>query len=126
MSRPAASAAKGLRLGSTTFALVAVVAAAAAAIALAYTKHESRKSFIELQRLSEARDALNIEYGRLQLEQSSYAAHGLIETKADDVLSLKRPSAEEVFLIGDDGDYRFVGLEPAGTGTAQATPGETP
>ena len=105
---------------STTLALVALGAATAAAVALAYTKHESRKHFIELQRLSRERDALNTEWTRLQIEQAAYAAHSLIETKADGDLSLKRPAPGDVFLIGDDGDYRFVGLEPAADDATRA------
>ena len=109
---------------STTLALVALAAAAAAAIALAYTKHEARRHFIELQKLSRERDALNMEWKQLQLEQSTYAAHSLIENRASRELALKRPAAADVFLIGDDGDYRFVGLETAVGDDAQALAGD--
>ncbi|MEL6869339.1 MAG: cell division protein FtsL [Pseudomonadota bacterium] len=97
---------------SLSLVVLLLVALCVAAIALAYTKHQSRQLFIELQALSAQRDDLNVEWGRLQLEQSSYAAHSLIEKKAAESLSLFRPSASEVFLISNDGDYRFVGLEP--------------
>ncbi|MEO0614992.1 MAG: cell division protein FtsL [Pseudomonadota bacterium] len=98
---------------SPTLAIVALFAATAAAVALAFTKHESRKNFIELQRLSRERDAINIEWTRLQIEQAAYAAHTLIEEKAAGQLSLKRPESGDLLLIGDDGDYRFFVLEPA-------------
>ncbi len=108
---------------SMTLAIVAMVAAAAAAVAFAYTKHESRKHFMELQKLSRERDALNVEWSQLQLEQGTHAAHSEIEKKAKGPLALKSPEAADVFLIGDDGDYRFVGLEPAAEGaSAAATP----
>lgn len=105
---------------SMTLAIVAMVAAAAAAVALAYTKHESRKHFMELQKLSEERDALNVEWSQLQLEQGTHAAHSQIEKKAKGPLALKSPEAGDIFLIGDDGDYRFVGLEPAAEDTRAA------
>lgn len=108
---------------STTLALVAMAAAAAAAVALAYTKHESRKHFMELQKLSRERDALNVEWSQLQLEEGTHAAHSEIEKKAKGPLALRSPEPEDVFLIGDDGDYRVVGLEPAAEDAqAAATP----
>ena len=41
------------------FAVVCVMSA----IALIYTKHESRKRFVELEQLTTERDELNIEWG---------------------------------------------------------------
>lgn len=69
------------------------------AIALVYTKHESRKLFIELERLTAARDELNIEWGRLQIEQSTWATHARIEHVATSELALSRPSADEIYVI---------------------------
>ena len=40
------------------------------ALGVVYTKHESRKLFVELDRLKTERDQINVEWGRLQLEQS--------------------------------------------------------
>ena len=51
------------------FAVVCVLSA----IALIYTKHESRKLFVELESLTQQRDELNIEWGQLQIEQSTWA-----------------------------------------------------
>jgi cell division protein FtsL len=77
------------------FAVVCVVSA----LALVYTKHESRKLFIELERLTAARDELNIEWGRLQIEQSTLAAHARIEQIATKELALSRPAPEEIYVI---------------------------
>lgn len=72
---------------------------ALSALALIYTKHESRKLFIDLEKLTTERDELNIEWGQLQIEQSTWATHGRIEQVANDELSLVRPEASEVFVI---------------------------
>jgi cell division protein FtsL len=48
-----------------------LLAVIATAISAAYAKHQSRKLFIELQELEEQRDAMNVEWGQLQLEQST-------------------------------------------------------
>jgi len=77
------------------FAIVCVVSA----IALVYTKHESRKLFIELEKLTTERDELNIEWGQLQIEQSTWATHARIEKVAADQLSLVRPTAAEIYVI---------------------------
>ncbi len=77
------------------FAIVCVVSA----MALVYTKHESRKLFVELEDLTRERDALNIEWGQLQIEQSTWATHARIEQVAADELRLTRPAAEAIFVI---------------------------
>lgn len=102
-----------------TLTIAVLIALCGSAIAVIYSKHEGRKLFVELQELSKQRDELNIDWGRLQLEQSSYAAHALIEERAGKELSLVRPTSSEMFLIGTDGDYRFVGMEPLPTELVQ-------
>ncbi len=77
------------------FAIVCVLSA----IALIYTKHESRKLFVELETLTHQRDDLNIEWGQLQIEQSTWATHARIEQVATDDLSLVRPTSAEIFVI---------------------------
>ena len=77
------------------FAFVCV----ASAVALVYTRHESRKLFIELEALNTERDALNIEWGQLQIEQSTWATHGRIERVATDELSLVRPEPGEIYVV---------------------------
>ena len=78
-----------------TFAVVCVISA----YALVYTKHESRKLFIELEELNTERDQLNIEWGQLQIEQSTWAMHGRIERIALEELALVRPRSTEIYVI---------------------------
>lgn len=77
------------------FAVVCVLSG----MALVYTKHESRKLFVELEQLTQERDELNIEWGQLQIEQSTWAQHARIEQVATEELSLVRPEATEIFVI---------------------------
>jgi cell division protein FtsL len=77
------------------FASVCVVSG----MAQVYTKHESRKLFIELERLTAARDELNIEWGQLQIEQSTWATHARIEQVATEELALSRPVPGEIYVI---------------------------
>ena len=77
------------------FAIVCVTSA----MALIYTKHESRKLFVELEQLTTERDELNIEWGQLQIEQSTWATHARIEKVATEDLSLVRPKSTEIYVI---------------------------
>ena len=82
--------------------LLAVVFAAVcvlSALAIVYSKHESRKLFVELEALTDERDRLNIEWGQLQIEQSTWATHARIEQVAKDELSLVRPEPSEIYVI---------------------------
>lgn len=69
------------------------------ALAIVYTKHESRRLFVELEELTAERDRLNIEWGQLQIEQSTFATHGRIERLAADELKLTRPEAADIYVI---------------------------
>ena len=77
------------------FAVVCVLSS----MALVYTKHEARKLFVELEALTHVSDELNIEWGQLQIEQSTWATHARIEKVATDDLSLARPESSEIYVI---------------------------
>ena len=71
----------------------------ASAILLIYSKHQSRKLFIELQQLKYQVDALNTEWSQLQLEQSAWSGHGRIERIARKRLSMVMPESGEVVFV---------------------------
>lgn len=90
----------GQRISPKTLAAAALAAAVfASAIAVVYAKHESRKLFVELQGLQKKRDAMNVEWGQLQLEQSTWATHGRIERVARKKLGMIVPSHENVVIV---------------------------
>ena len=84
---------------STVLMLVFIVVCVTSAMALVYTRHESRKLFVELETLSDERDELNIEWGQLQIEQSTWATHARIEKLAVEELSLERPETSDIYVI---------------------------
>jgi cell division protein FtsL len=71
----------------------------ASAFAVIYAKHESRKLFVELQDLHKARDDMEIEWGQLQLEQSTLTTHGRVEGKAGAKLGMVIPEANQVVIL---------------------------
>ena len=81
------------------FVFVMAAVCVLSAMALVFTKHESRKLFVELESLTHQRDELNIEWGQLQIEQSTWATYARIEQGATDELSLVRPQATEIYVI---------------------------
>ena len=69
------------------------------AVAVVYAKYSSRRYFVELQGLRAQQDALEVEWGRLQLEQSTWATDGRVERMARDRLKMHIPSAGEIVVI---------------------------
>jgi cell division protein FtsL len=69
------------------------------AIAVVSTKHEARSRFIQLQGLNGERDALEIEWGQLKLEQSAWATHGRVEQTARVGLRMVIPRPDEVRIV---------------------------
>ncbi len=76
-----------------------VLAAIGTAVSAAYAKHQSRKLFVELQALEAQRDAMNVEWGQLQLEQSTYTTHGKIEGAARERLGMHNPAPQQVTIL---------------------------
>jgi len=71
----------------------------ATALGVVYGKHQSRRLFVELQALNAGRDALDIEWGRLQLEQSTLATPIRIENMARQRLGMFVPAADRIKII---------------------------
>jgi cell division protein FtsL len=69
------------------------------AAGIVYLKHQARARFVELERLSAERDRLNIEWGRLQLEQSAWSSYGFVEQVASRQLKMTLPSATDVKIV---------------------------
>lgn len=84
-----------MRLWLTLALLLAVVGSAMALVVL---KHESRKSFTQLQVANEARDDALTEWSRLQLELASLAELGRIERTAKSQLRMQSPAKTEVVI----------------------------
>jgi cell division protein FtsL len=75
------------------------VAVLASSLGVIYAKQEARNRFNDLQKLTKARDDLDIEWGQLQLEQSTWATHGRVEQVARDDLHLIIPQASDLRIV---------------------------
>jgi cell division protein FtsL len=77
---------------------VGVIGAGVAVVAAKFT---SRQLFAELEALNREHDRLQIDWGRLQLEQSTYATHSLIESTARDRLEMRLPDPAAVVVVAE-------------------------
>ncbi len=69
------------------------------AIGVVHARHQHRQLFVELTRLEHERDELNIEFGRLQLEQATWAESNRIDQVARERLGMKFPEAAEIVVV---------------------------
>jgi cell division protein FtsL len=85
-----------LRLLVGTPLLLGVIASA---IAVVHSRHQHRLLFVELSQLEAQRDELNIEFGRLQLEQATWGETFRIERVAREQLGMRSPQPEEIRVV---------------------------
>ncbi|MBS3934977.1 MAG: cell division protein FtsL [Sulfuritalea sp.] len=81
----------GVRLA---FALL--VAVLVSALAVVSSNHGARKLVGALEREQERARALEVEWGQLQLEQSTWAAHARVEQIARSQLGMHPPRADRI------------------------------
>ena len=79
--------------------LLTVLIAANVVSALAMARMHHRQLFVELTALEKARDELNIDFGRLQLEQATWAESNRIDQVARDRLGMRFPEADETVVV---------------------------
>jgi cell division protein FtsL len=79
--------------------VVLIAANVLSAIAVVFARHEHRQLFIALTGLERARDELNIEFGRLQLEQATWAESNRIDQVARNRLGMKFPESGDIVVV---------------------------
>lgn len=75
------------------------LAVVASAVATVYTKHESRKLYAELQVLQRERDRLEMEWGQLQIEQSTWSTHARVDRMAREEIGMGEPRPEQLRML---------------------------
>jgi cell division protein FtsL len=74
----------------------AVLGSAAGAI---WSKYRARELFVSLERLRSDRDALDAEWGRLQLEQSAWSTYAFVERVANERLHMSIPDPHDIEIL---------------------------
>ena len=81
------------------FTMTLLVAVYVFAINVVVAQHNARKYFVEIQELEKTRDILNEEWGKLQLEQSTWATDDRIESLARTQLGMTEPVGQSLKLL---------------------------
>jgi len=79
-------------------------AVVACSLSLVTSRHQARKLFVELERERALAHAYDVEYGQLQLEQSTWAMPARIENIARAQLKMQLPGAGRIQVM--DGSAR--------------------
>ena len=79
--------------------IIASLLVLASAVAVVYSRHESRKLFVVLQGMQEQRDDMDVEWGKLQIEQSTWATDLRVASKAISQLDMIVPKNEHIRMI---------------------------
>lgn len=69
------------------------------ALGVVYAQHRARALFVELQRLERTQAELDADWGRLELEQSTWATHGRIERLARERRDMRLPEFEQAETV---------------------------
>lgn len=83
----------------TTLFAALIAAVLISALLVVHARHQSRVVFVQIQTLENERDALNEEWSRLQLEQSTQAMASRIEGLARAQLDMRSPKPEQLVLV---------------------------
>ena len=83
----------------STGMLVLALAVIVSAVGVVYAKHQGRKLFVELQALGNERDAMDVEWGQLQLEQSTLTTQGEVERAAHEKLGMVNLSPANMVIV---------------------------
>ena len=79
--------------------ILVLLAVIVTSVGVVYSKHQARKLFVELQALGNERDNMDIEWGQLQLEQSTLTTQGQVEHDARTRLGMIIPAADGMVIV---------------------------
>ncbi|EXJ15484.1 cell division protein FtsL [Imhoffiella purpurea] len=73
------------------------------AVEVVHVKYLTRIHFAQLQDLRAQRDAIDVEWNRLRLEEAALSTHARVERKARNELGMFAPRLSDVLLIEEGG-----------------------
>ena len=79
--------------------LILLLVLTACALGLVTSQHKARKLFADLEQEQERAKQLDVEWGQLQLEQSTWAMHARVEKVARERLRMSVPDAKRTQMV---------------------------
>ena len=79
--------------------LLLLCLAIACALGVVTSQHKARKLFVELQKEQELARQMEVEWGQLQLEQSTWAMPARVEKIASRQLQMQSPQGDKIKFV---------------------------
>ena len=84
---------------TTRLNLLLLCLAIACALGVVTSQHKARKLFVELQKEQELARQMEVEWGQLQLEQSTWAMPARVEKIASRQLQMQLPQGDKIQFV---------------------------
>ncbi len=84
---------------NATLNVLLLVAVVIGALSVVSSQHKARKLYLALQQEKENARLMEVEWGQLQLEQSTWAAPARVEKIASQKLRMQLPEKEQIRFI---------------------------
>ena len=106
----------------TRLSVVCALLLVLSGLSLVSSQYRARQLFIDLDRAQGAARRLDIEWRTLQLDQTNYSKHSLIETAAERDLKMLRPTQSRIqYIVLPEHVAGFRDLRSAPTGSTTPT-----
>lgn len=92
----------GITRGSSLALLVVLGLVLSTGLSVIETTHDNRFAFNALQELKDEANELDVEWGQLLLEQSTFGVDGRIEVKAVERLHMHVPEITNIVMVKND------------------------
>ncbi len=79
--------------------VILLLAIIVSSVGVVYARHQNRMLFVELQALGYERDRMDVEWGQLQLEQSTLTTYGQVEQAARNRLGMINPAPDTLVIV---------------------------
>jgi cell division protein FtsL len=91
----------GLVNRSSLLLFVCMAVVLASGLMVVRTTHQNRVAFNELQQLKDEAVQLDVSWGQLLIEQSTFGVEGRIEQKAVEQLDMRVPEVADIVMVGN-------------------------
>lgn len=79
--------------------VLALLLVSATALAVVYSSFEARRLIAQHQQLLNEKNAMQVEWGQLLLEQSTWGSYNRVEQLAGSKLKMRVPSPNEIVMV---------------------------
>ncbi len=84
---------------SWLFVMVALVLVIGSSVGVNFSSYETRRLVAEHQRLQKENNAMQVEWGQLLLEQSTWGSYNRVERLAGTKLKMRVPAPNEIVMV---------------------------